>query len=80
LRAIAVIDDGIVADSAGWRAVIAATIPAVRVGSADHVSRTVADRIIAVEIGIVVSTAGVVVVAAGIRIVCPTGISRAHEK
>jgi hypothetical protein len=50
------------------------------VGDADDDWRAIADRVVSVEVGVVVAAAGVVVIAAAVRVIAPTRIASADEE
>lgn len=77
--AIAVVYDRDVTDAAWRRAVACAGTPAVGMDAADNDRRTVTDRVEAVQVGIVVAAAAVIVIAVEVGIVAPLGIAGADE-
>lgn len=80
LCAIVVVDQGDVGH-ARWRGAIAAAAPiAIRVGHADEDWRTESDRIVAVEVGVVIAAALEVVVAAAVGVVPPARVAGADEE
>lgn len=77
--AVMVISNRYIRDPTRWSEVASSRVPAMRMGDAIDCPRAVSDRVIAVEIRVVVGAPAVVEVAVAVGIVAPARVARADE-